>query len=100
MKVIFKISLVMTILLLASCQVTLRHEKIMPPTADRGVVIVPAQEGSVGLKYALPNTALRFCVTAEKVEKKRGVFYLYSERYLGLKDVILEDNIDVEHKID
>lgn len=54
----------------------------------------PVQGDATGLAYALPKTGLRFIVKAEKVEKKRGDFYLYSERYLGLKDVVLEDGVE------
>lgn len=90
MRVVF---LFVSLLLFSACQVTLRHETVEPKAQDRGLVVMPIGDGVVGLKYALPSTALRFTVKAEKVVKKRGDFYLYSERYLGLKNVILEDEV-------
>ncbi len=71
---------------------------------NKGIMVsVPATENAPGLTYTLPKTGLRFKIAAEKTVKKRGDFYLYSERYLGLKDVITEDGeqwrikrIDVE----
>ena len=77
--------------LFSSCALTLRNEEIPVVQSVPVAKIVPASPSSKGLVYALPKTGLRFCVTAEKVTKKRGEFYLYSERYLGLKNVILED---------
>ena len=83
---------------LSSCTVTLRTEEV-PPTAEKGrAIVTPVKDAASGIVYALPKTGLRFAVTAQKVEKKRGEFYLYSERYLGLKDVILEDAEEWEIK--
>lgn len=44
-----------------------------------------------GIVYALPRTELEINIMAEKTELIRGPFYQYSERYLGLKDVITEN---------
>ena len=48
--------------------------------------------------YNLPKTAFEVVVEAEKTIKKRGPFYRYSERYLGLKDVIINDEISYQLK--
>lgn len=82
------------VLVLASCTVTLRKEEISPVSTQKTAMVVPAQNGTNGLVYALPKTGLRFTIKAHKIEKKRGDFYLYSERFLGLKDVILEDVVE------
>lgn len=94
----FKTSLsIALIVLLSSCTVTLRKEEAIP--APKEVTLAsPVGKHSSGVVYALPKTGLRFTVTAQKVEKKRGEFYLYSERYLGLQDVILEDAEEWEIK--
>ncbi len=43
--------------------------------------------------YALPKTAVKLHLTESKTTRIRGPFYQYSERYLGLKDVILKDEV-------
>ncbi|MFB6342369.1 DUF4831 family protein [Saccharicrinis sp. FJH62] len=50
------------------------------------------------LVYALPQTRLKFKITAEKIIKKTGPLYRYSERFLGIKDVILKDEISYKIK--
>ena len=79
------------IVLLTSCTVTLRQQDITSAPISPATLVTPVIGDASGVVYALPKTGLRFTVKAQKVEKKRGEFYLYSERYLGLKDVILED---------
>lgn len=44
-----------------------------------------------GILYALPETVIDVVIETEKTTEKRGQFYRYSERYLGLTNVILED---------
>lgn len=44
-----------------------------------------------GVVYALPKTELEITIVAQKTQNIRGPFYQYSERYLGLKDVITEN---------
>ncbi len=82
-------------LLMMSCNITLRTEEASA-ALNNGTVKAKRVDGlsANGLVYALPKTGLRFNIVAEKVEKKRGDFYLYSERYLGLKDVILKDAVE------
>lgn len=48
--------------------------------------------------YNLPKTAFEVIVETEKTIKKRGPFYRYSERYLGLKDVVLNDEVSYQLK--
>ena len=91
-------SLILLLLLLSSCSVTLRHEEVPPTPVSHATLATPVTDASSGMVYALPKTGLRFTITAQKTEKKRGEFYLYSERYLGLKDVILEDAVEWEIK--
>lgn len=68
-----------------------KDDKIATPSLIVARTISPKPDA---LLYALPNTGLRFVITSEKVEKVRGDFYLYSERFLGLKDIILEDEVE------
>lgn len=86
------------ILVLSSCTVTLRKEEIPHVEAKDVTMVAHVTDGARGVVYSLPKTGLRFSVTAQKIEKKRGDFYLYSERYLGLKDIILEDAVEWEIK--
>lgn len=46
-----------------------------------------------GVVYALPKTELEINIIAKKTQHIRGPFYQYSERYLGLKDVITENEV-------
>lgn len=82
------------VVLFASCTVTLRNEEVKPVESPAGIVSTRVSSDASGLVYALPKTGLRFKVEAEKVEKTRGDFYQYSERYLGLKDVIVADGVE------
>lgn len=84
------------VLLLSSCTVTLRKEEIAPAVVNQHTLVAPVDDEVSGLVYALPKTGLRFTVTSQKIEKTRGEFYLYSERYLGLQDVVLEDAVEWE----
>lgn len=92
MKLLF--TFLIALLLLTGCTVTLKQEKPTFDVSNTETKIVASAGEEYGLQYMLPNTGLRFNVIAEKIEKKRGEFYLYSERYLGLKDVILEDAVE------
>ncbi len=44
------------------------------------------------LTYMLPKTTLLIEIVSEKVIKKTGPYYRYSQRYLNLTDVITEDS--------
>jgi hypothetical protein len=50
------------------------------------------------LVYALPQTQLRFKITAEKIIKKTGPLYRYSERFIGIKEVILKNEVSYRIK--
>ncbi len=71
--------------------------------AQTEAVKVTALKGNeYGLTYSLPKTMLNVDVQVTKITQKRGQFYQYAEKYLGVKDVITEDktywtldNIDV-----
>ncbi len=43
------------------------------------------------LTYSLPKTVIKVEIQTEKIIKKAGPFYRYSQRFLNLKDVITED---------
>ena len=49
------------------------------------------KEGQSALVYYMPLRQLAFEITYEKVTLTRGIFYQYSERYLGSKDAVLEN---------
>lgn len=97
MKHLLIVSVILSILL-SSCTLTLKNVDATPVQEEAAMQVVPVGAGDpiIGLVYALPKTGLRFTVSAQKIEKTRGEFYLYSERYLGLKDVILEDAVEWE----
>ncbi len=97
MKKISTISLI-AIAFLSSCTLTLKTQDTTPAPQAELIKVAPVSGAANGIVYTLPKTALRFNITAEKVEKKRGEFYLYSERYLGLREVILEDGEEWEIK--
>ena len=45
------------------------------------------------LVYYMPQTIVVFNIEYEQITETKGIFYQYSERYLGTKDVILEDGV-------
>ena len=51
------------------------------------------KEGESALVYYLPQTELVFEIEYEQITAERGMFYQYSERYLGTKDVVLENSV-------
>ncbi len=48
-------------------------------------------EGMPAIRYSLPKTILNFEVEYERVTRKPGQFYLYSQRYLATDQVIQEE---------
>ncbi len=46
-----------------------------------------------GVTYSLPKTNLVVEATVTKSTAKAGPYYKYAEKYLGVKDVITEDNV-------
>lgn len=59
--------------------------------------VVPLAElgnpSSTAVIYSLPRTEFEIKVMAKKTQNIRGPFYQYSERYLGLKDVIVQNEV-------
>ena len=49
------------------------------------------KENESALVYYMPKTEIVFEVQYDEITQERGVFYQYSERYLGTKDVVTED---------
>lgn len=81
------------------CFATIAKDKNSAPSANNYKVI-PVNELNNAvtnkLLYILPKTELVFTVNIEKTTQKRGPYYRYSERYLGLKDYITEDSEEME----
>lgn len=48
--------------------------------------------------YALPQTRLKFKITATKTIKKQGPLFRYSERFIGIRDVVLRDEVSYKIK--
>ena len=51
------------------------------------------KEGESALVYYMPLRQLVFEIDYEQVTLSRGIFYQYSERYLGSKDAVLQDEV-------
>ena len=86
----YKFLTIIAVLLISfSCQVT-------EPTTSR--TVQPLDEGiqtsSNPIVYALPRTVLKIDVTANKVTKKRGPYYRYGKRYLGIEEGIENDHTE------
>ena len=75
------------LVLLNSCQTT-------EPTVSRTVDPLNGgvQSGSNPIVYALPRTILNLEVTATEVTKKRGPYYRYAKKYLGIEEGIQSDH--------
>lgn len=50
-----------------------------------------AKANDYGVAYTLPKTSFKITYTVKKTTYKRGDFYLYAQRYLGIDNPILED---------
>lgn len=89
-----KIALVLIVSLVASGCVLQKHRgadrtpetEVFPLSFGQGI------PDSL-LFYALPRNKVVFTVVAEKMTKKAGPLFRYSERYLGVRDVIAKDEI-------
>lgn len=55
-----------------------------------------AKDTANGVFYALPKTLFNIEVTVRKKELQSGIFFQYAERFLGIKDFIQEDQINLE----
>ncbi|TFH38961.1 MAG: DUF4831 family protein [Bacteroidia bacterium] len=85
------ISTIAAIILSAACTTVkevpgLVHTRVLP-LGDT----VKLHEGAV--IYSLPLTAFDFTVIAEKRVLKAGPYYKYADQFLGLKDVITQDQV-------
>ena len=49
-----------------------------------------------GVTYYLPKTSLIITVETTKTTCQAGPYFRYAERYLGIKDVVMEDNVSYE----
>lgn len=54
------------------------------------------KSNNFGITYSLPKTSLIIDAEVTKVICKAGPYYKYAEKYLGVKDVITEDNVYYE----
>lgn len=60
--------------------------------AQTEAVKITATKGNeYGLTYTLPKTVLCISIQTTKVTLKPGQFYQYAEKYLGVKDAIIEE---------
>ncbi len=75
-----------SIFFLISCQPTEEAKRTIRPLPEG--ISLPAD----AIVYALPRTNLRIEVTAEKILQKKGPFFNYREKYLGLEGGIEEDH--------
>lgn len=60
-------------------------------TAQQVQQVTIGENFNYGLTYSLPKTALVVTVESSCVKTTAGMFAPYAEKFLGLKDVILED---------
>ena len=75
------------LLLLSSCAT----ESQIPSVADVKNVSNVSNATVNSLIYSLPVTAIRVELVAEKTISKTGPFYRYSEKFLNISNVVLED---------
>ncbi|MBP5366034.1 MAG: DUF4831 family protein [Bacteroidales bacterium] len=81
-----------------SCIAILALLSFLPATAkDKAdIKVIPAAEDfdaiNNGIIYSLPQTIIRVRIEAELTIQKAGPFYKYSNRYLNLNNVIIEDS--------
>jgi len=57
---------------------------------------VATKATNFGVTYFLPKTSLIFTIETTKTTCKAGQFFRYAERHLGIKDVVMEDNVSFE----
>lgn len=96
MKRIFQI---ITLCLFAFPVLTMAKD-VAKPVVGGSYKVVPVEEldnvSYQSVVYALPKTELQIEILTEKTTRICGPFYQYSDRYLGLKDVITEDVVNWE----
>lgn len=91
MKSLFLCTLALGTFLITGCN----SNKILPVEPKSTINVSHLDQLEVSkfnqLVYALPQTRLRFKITADKTIRKQGPLYRYSERFIGIKDIILKD---------
>lgn len=69
----------------------------MPLLAQTRVVKKNAvKANNFGITYSLPKTALVVDAEVTKVSCKAGPYYQYAEKYLSVKDAVIEDEVYFE----
>lgn len=51
------------------------------------------KSNNFGITYSLPKTSLIVNAEVKKTTSKAGPYYKYAEKYLGVKEVVTEDNV-------
>ncbi|MDD2436062.1 MAG: DUF4831 family protein [Massilibacteroides sp.] len=51
------------------------------------------KSNNFGITYSLPKTSLIISAEVKKSTCKAGPYYIYAEKYLGVKDVVTEDKV-------
>ena len=59
--------------------------------AQEATKITAGKHNDYGLSYSLPNTMVDIVVSVTKVTAKRGPYYRYAEKYLGVQELVTED---------
>jgi len=88
LKGLLRLEAIFTVaMLLSSCAV----ETQIPSIADVKEVSKVSNATVNSLIYSLPVTVVRVEIEAEKTVSKVGPFYRYSQKYLNISDVVLEN---------
>lgn len=65
---------------------------LLSANAQTEAVKITATKGNeFGLTYSLPKTMLKVDIQTTKIKMTAGQFYQYAEKYLGVKDAIIEN---------
>lgn len=64
----------------------------LPTAAQQTKMLTADKHNEYGLVYTLPNTAVRFDVTARRTVSHVGPYYQYAKKFLGTDKVIKEDS--------
>jgi hypothetical protein len=79
---------IITALLLSSITIATAQTRVEKKVATKAT--------GYGVTYSLPKTSLIVNAEVTKVTCKAGTYYKYAEKYLGVKDVVTEDNMRYE----
>lgn len=61
--------------------------------AQEATKITAGKYNDFGLAYSLPKTIVNVNVEMTKITAKAGPYYKYAEKYLGVKDIVIEDHV-------